>query len=205
MATLQHVHPSDAVAAAPPGGDRHTLREPRLSLGRLDNSLGPSSAAFSGGGSFVGQGSPGAMRRALPPAPSHTAAANLLGAVRHRSLRRECGSYSSAALMLAWTSPLESGLVNRGHVKPQSPHVQNSTPGPGSPRSRSRTSRPLHAGHSSPVTVSLLPPQPMFVRSTGCSHFACFEQLPIPYGQRMSSQTPAARFLPWSFRCREGR
>jgi hypothetical protein len=33
-----------------------------------------------------------------------------------RSLRRVCGSYSSAALMLTWTSPLDTGLAKRGHA-----------------------------------------------------------------------------------------
>lgn len=73
--------------------------------------------------------------------------------MHQRSLRRVSGSYSSAARMLAWTSALDIGLVNRGQLKPQSAHDQNSTSRQTSLRSWPRTAWPLQAGHSSPVTV----------------------------------------------------
>src|SRR6187200_3043832 len=82
MATLQHVHPSDAGAAAPPGGDSHTLGEPRLNLGRLDGSLGCPRHHWCRGRSVRSTRRDPALRvNSLPPAPSHTAAANLLGPV----------------------------------------------------------------------------------------------------------------------------
>jgi len=132
----------------------HTLSEPRLSLGRLDGSLGCPRHHWCRGRSVRSTRRDPALRvNSLPPAPSHPAAANLLGPVHQRSLRRECGSYSSAALMLAWTSPSVTGLVNRGQVKPQSAHDQNSTPAQTSGRSWPTRSRPLHARHSPPITV----------------------------------------------------
>jgi len=65
-----------------PGGDRHTWREPRLSLGRLDGSLGCPRHHWCRGRSVRSTRRHPALRvNSLPSAPSHTAATNSLAPV----------------------------------------------------------------------------------------------------------------------------